>query len=130
MILAGDIGGTKGRLALFQPGPGRLSLVRESVFATRDFSGPEEAIQRFLNNGKPRIRIACLGVAGPVFDGRSEMTNLPWVLEADRIGRVFRIPRVFLLNDLQAMAYGMLFLRPGDYAVLNPDGALFGATGP
>ena len=74
MILAGDVGGTKTTLALFDDG----RLVREATLASRDFGSLEAAITRFLEAG-PRGPIAALaiGIAGPVVDGRCTTTNLP-----------------------------------------------------
>ncbi len=121
MILAGDIGGTKTVLALFDEGPGSLKLVREETFSSRSARGFEELATLFLDtSGHPAVRAACFGVAGAVVDGRSKATNLPWQLgEADLVATL-RVPRVSLLNDLEAAAYGVLVLEPSALDPLQP----------
>lgn len=118
-VLAGDIGGTKTILALFTEEKEKMRLIREAVFSSRDYPSFEEVLKEFLKGGGIPIRYACLGVAGPVLQGRSVTTNLPWILDADQIGRQFAIPSVALLNDLEATAYGTLALLDEDYLVLN-----------
>src|SRR5206468_115783 len=79
--LAGDVGGTKTDLALFdKDARGRLTMVRDGTLRSADFVSLELAIERFLDGGpRSTIAAACLGVAGPVVDGRCQATNLPWV---------------------------------------------------
>jgi glucokinase len=67
-----------------------------------------------------RLSAACFGVAGPVIENHSRTTNLPWVVDGSAIAKQFDIPRVQLLNDLEATAYGILWLRPDELEVLNP----------
>ncbi|HEU5407796.1 MAG TPA: glucokinase, partial [Nitrospira sp.] len=62
---------------------------------------------------------ACFGIAGPVIDNRCQTTNLPWVIDGRTIAKQFNIPRVQLLNDLEATAYGLLWLRPDELEILN-----------
>ena len=71
--------------------------------------------------GPPHARIAAavFGVAGAVIDGRTEMLNLAWSMDAAALAERFRIPRVRLLNDLEALAFGMLHLRPDEVRVLS-----------
>ncbi|MFQ5877453.1 MAG: glucokinase, partial [Acidobacteriota bacterium] len=119
MILAGDIGGTKTCLALFKGRPGSLALVAEETFASREFAGLGAIARRFLSSrGKARVDRACFGVAGPVKEGRSRTTNLPWVVDASRLARELAIPSVIVINDLEASAHGIAELRPSDLAVL------------
>jgi glucokinase len=58
-------------------------------------------------------------VAGPVKDGRTETPNLPWVVDARRLADILGVPRVTLLNDLKANAYGLRHLGPTDFAMLQ-----------
>ena len=70
--------------------------------------------------------LALAGVAGPVLDGRVKTTNLPWVVRATSLGRVLGTKRVRLMNDLEATAYGGLFLPPKEMCWLSrspPQGA-------
>lgn len=121
MILAGDIGGTKTVIGLFEEGAGRLQAVREETFPSSSHGTLEEILDQFLGRGpRPPLHAACFGVAGPVVEGKSTATNLPWELDELKLAEVLGVPRVKLLNDLQATAYGMLHLEPTDLCVLQP----------
>src|SRR5574337_881318 len=121
MILAGDIGGTKTVIGLFEEAGSRLHAIREDTFPSRNYSTLEEILNRFLGHGsRPPLRVVCFGVAGPVIEGKSKATNLPWELDEGRLAEALRVPQVKLLNDLEAAAYGMLHLEPTDLCVLQP----------
>jgi glucokinase len=147
MILAGDIGGTKTNLALYDWTADRTEPIRLESFHSGDYKSLEEILEEFLTPPKPptpldeveatardsddiqkdaasvepiKLTAACFGVAGPVIDNHSHTTNLPWVVDGPRIAKQFDIPRVQLLNDLEATAYGILLLRPDELEVLNP----------
>lgn len=119
MILAGDIGGTKTHLALFRKKNGGLALVRGKILPSREYVGLEAVIRKFLPKKMTALHGACFGVPGPVREGRCETTNLPWTIEADAIAKTFGIPTVYLLNDLEAAAYGSLILTEKDFHTLN-----------
>ena len=119
MILGGDIGGTKTRLALFRGRPGGLIPVSEETFPSQEFTGLGAIVRRFLSGRSCRVDRACFGVAGPVKNGRSRTTNLPWVVDASNLARSLHIPAVAVINDLEANAYGIAELRPTDLAVLS-----------
>lgn len=119
LVLGGDIGGTKTVLGLFRVGgEGGLAVVREQTFSSRDASGLEDLVRAFLVAGD-EVAAAALGVAGPVFDGAVVTTNLPWRVEAGALARVIGCPRMRLMNDLEATAYGSLFLPAADLETLN-----------
>lgn len=120
MILAGDIGGTKTVLAIFERRSGELALCRDATFASRDFDSLEQILARFLGPARERIAAACFGVAGPVSGGQGRTTNLSWSLSEHALADATGIPRVRLLNDLEAAALGMLGLRGEQRAVLQP----------
>lgn len=121
MILAGDIGGTKTVIGLFDEAGDRLRPVHENTFPSRGHGTLEEILDRFLRGRAGlALRGACFGVAGPVLEGRCKTTNLPWELDEEKLADTLRIPRVKLLNDLEATAYGMLHLDPTDLCVLQP----------
>jgi glucokinase len=120
MILAGDVGGTKTALALFDDERGALHLAREDVLPSREFPSVEAVVRRFLGNSfGGHIRAACFGVAGPVVDGRVTTTNLPWHLEERALEVALGADHVKLVNDLEAAAHGMLSLSPADFATLQ-----------
>lgn len=120
-ILAGDVGGTKVALGLFETEGGSLRQVRDAQFPSQRYESLEAVLAEFLGSGdRPRLGAACFAVAGAVIGGRAEITNLPWVIEEAALARATGVPRVALLNDLQATAYGMLYLSAGEVAVLQP----------
>lgn len=141
MILAGDVGGTKAHLALFDFTGGRLHMLCEHKFPSRDYSGVEDVIQAFLKQAKcddgQTLTAACFGAPGPVIDQRMEPTNLPWKLDARAISRTCDIPHVLLLNDLEANAYGipeleaddLVTLYQGDASAVGNQGLISAGTG-
>ncbi|HUM13735.1 MAG TPA: glucokinase [Myxococcaceae bacterium] len=119
MIVAGDIGGTNARLATFEVQAGRLLLTREVVYPSRSAPDLETIVRRFVEEVRPAAVAAALGVAGPVKDGRTETPNLPWVVDAVHLADILGVPKVTLLNDLKANAYGLRHLGPTDFAMLQ-----------
>lgn len=120
MILAGDIGGTKTVLALFDETDDGVEVVREEKTSSRDHGAFDDILEPFLEGaGRPPLRGACFAVAGPVIDGACETTNLPWRLDEGALASTVRAPRVKLLNDLEGTAYGMLHLPSDDLVQLN-----------
>jgi glucokinase len=120
MILAGDIGGTKTVLALAERrADGFLHIVREESYASGEYQTFDEILELFLGTGHG-LTSACFGVAGPVVNQRCVTTNLPWILDAEELKLRLRTERVRLLNDLEAMALGMLHLEARDFVDLNP----------
>jgi glucokinase len=105
MILAGDVGGTKVHLALYDFINGKLEPSREERFAAKNYSGLEEIVKEFL--GASKVTAACFGVPGPVRDGRLRLTNLPWTLDSRELSASLGITYVFLINDLEANGYGV-----------------------
>lgn len=114
MILAGDIGGTNTRLALFEQGK---MAGPEKKYPSRNYPGLEEIVQEFL--GGKRVERACFGVAGPVREEVCKATNLPWVVDAAKMSRTLQIPSVHLLNDLEANAYGIKVLKREEFVIIN-----------
>jgi glucokinase len=109
MILAGDIGGTKTLIGLFEPHDGRPTPVNVQAFSTTGFPGLREIIDAFFaaTPQRPRISAAAFGVAGPVINQTAQMTNVEWRVDAVQLADEFALPQVSLLNDLQAMAYSV-----------------------
>jgi glucokinase len=110
MILAGDVGGTKVDLALYDFINGKLQYTRDKVFKARDYPGLEVIVREFL--GADQVTAACFGVPGPVRDGRLRLTNLPWTLDSRELSSGLGIEHVFLINDLEANGYGIAELTP------------------
>jgi len=120
MILAGDVGGTKVHLALYNFEHGQLVHVRDERFPAQEFAGLQEIVLRFLaESSNPEITAACFGVPGPVRGGRLRLTNLPWVLDTNELSAGLNIAHLFLINDLEANGYGIPELTPDQILTLN-----------
>lgn len=119
MILAGDIGGTSTRLAAFEVRDSRLTLADEAVYPSAKYGGLEEIAAAFVEPRKLKIGGACFGIAGPVRNGCVKTPNLAWVVQADALAKTLGLPTVTLINDLEANAYGMAALEPGEFVVIQ-----------
>lgn len=122
MIIAGDIGGTKTVIALYRhTDPGGLEQVRQETYPSQDYPSLDDILHVFLSGMPPQsLQAACFGVAGAVVNGQCRTTNLPWTLSEAALARAMDIPAVRLLNDLEAAAYGMLFVDAQERVILNP----------
>lgn len=123
-VLAGDIGGTKTLLQVSTWEVNRQRAVREQRFDSCSYPSFSSLLTEFLKpEKKENIESACLGVAGPVRETKSgqtvKITNLPWEISSDAIAREFRFPRVHLINDFQAIGYGIELLKDSDLVVLQ-----------
>jgi glucokinase len=114
-ILAADIGGTKTNVALYEAGSDGPKPVREQRYVSADYSSLTDIIHAFTGGTLPD-RIAA-AVAGPVIDGKSKLTNLPWVLDSTAMSGDLKTPVCFI-NDLEATAYGLAGLKEDERATL------------
>jgi glucokinase len=120
IVLAGDVGGTKTVLALFEVRGVEVILLRSDTRPSRDFASLEAVIDAFVNGGaRPPIAAACFGVPGVVLNGHATATNLPWTVDEKALQDAIPTPRVKLLNDLEAAAWGVLQLPPAELASLQ-----------
>lgn len=118
-VLAGDVGGTKTVLALCSLQEGRLCLKVEETYSSREAKNLEQIIDRFIAMHREPVTSACIGIAGPVKNGRCITTNLPWHVSESSLKERFGWKRVELINDLAAWAYGVPILNQDDYFPLN-----------
>lgn len=118
-ILAGDLGGTKANLALFEVRHGRLKCVAQKRFASQEYGSGEEIIAEFTRGLGIKVAAACFAVAGPVVNNQVRLTNLPWVVDKKSLARLLHLREVTLLNDLEATAYGLRALPKKDFEVLH-----------
>jgi glucokinase len=127
VILAGDVGGTKCNLALYEfDGKSRRKII-DQRYESREFSTFDEVISKFLSDsraatkgaGANAIEAAGFGVAGPVIDRRVKATNLPWVVDAAALAGQLRTKHVVLLNDLEATGYSLAHMAPAEISTLN-----------
>jgi glucokinase len=124
LVLAGDIGGTKTLLYMVDISSGEVRTFKER-YITRDYPDLVAMVKAFWSSCASRMDIAgmplvaCFGVAGPVNDGKAMLTNVDWVLDSDRLARELGIAQVSLINDFEAIAYGILTLREADLHCLQ-----------
>jgi glucokinase len=120
IVLAGDIGGTKVDLGLFETaGPAAPPAMREQArFASRQFHDLEHVCAEFLKDRAVRPDAAAFGIAGPIVGGRCETTNFPWVIERVSLEQLLKCP-VAMLNDLESMAHGIPHLAADRIHTLN-----------
>jgi glucokinase len=119
MILTGEIGATRTRLAAFETEGNSLRLVVEKIYMSQEHSGLPEIISGFIKSEGIPVHGACFGVAGPVRGGRSKISNLPWVIDSRALATQLKLPSVGLINDLEAYAYGIDALEAKDFVTLS-----------
>jgi glucokinase len=118
VILAGDVGGTKTRLALFSPDGTPRTPVFERDVASRDYPSLEALVLEFMAAASGKATFAAIGIAGPVVQNRVEATNLPWLIDGTVLGARLGAPCV-LLNDLAATGWGIEHVAPTEIESLQ-----------
>jgi len=118
-VLAGDVGGTKVNLGVFSQQNGRPVPSQTGTFSSREYDGLEEILEQFLKTTDMACGKCCIGVAGPVVNGRCFTTNLPWVVSEQEIRSRFGFDSVELVNDLVATAEALPILEDKDLHELN-----------
>lgn len=120
MIIAGDIGGTKTNVALFESRDGcAVEAVAQQSYPSAGYDSLEAILEEFIASHPAELTHACFGVAGPVEDGYVETTQIAWNVSAKSVSEKLRLPRVKLINDLEATAYGVECLRESQIYTLN-----------
>jgi glucokinase len=127
MILAGDLGGTKSNLGLFDGESGKLVRASHKRYASREHAGLQEIAKDFLNGAGGKVTAACFGIAGPVVNNRVHATNMPWIIDGAAMASFLGLQSVRLINDVEATAYGIGVLEPADMEAIYPGAA--GAEG-
>jgi len=128
LLLAGDIGGTKTKMAVYRIEDGLRAPLDLQVYPSTNYASLEALVGEFLKGKDWNIVHASFGVAGPVNDGRVRVTNLPWVDDECSLSMALNMP-VTLVNDLVAVASAISLLGPGDEVTLSagvaqPEGAI------
>ena len=122
MLLAGDIGGTKTLLGIFAASPERPRPIEVGEFVTLEYDALEPMIREFLaaqTIESRRIEAVCLGVAGAVTEQVARLTNVPWLVDGEVVEEAFSFKRVQIINDLEALAYGVTVLEPAELKALQ-----------
>lgn len=116
MIIAGDVGGTKARIGLFERRAGRVELTISDQYASKDYDSLEAILEDFLDSHKSaitsRLEAACFGLPGPVINGRIKVTNLPWEVVQTKIGKKIGVAKTKLVNDLVSTAAAIPSFEP------------------
>jgi len=120
LILAGDIGGTKTSLGFFELESGVFRTKRISSYPSEDYRDFKSVLKEFTKGHNADLQGACFGIAGPINHGICRATNLPWIVDQSALKRVLKSKDVFLINDMEATAYGIQALPKKAFAVLNP----------
>lgn len=120
MLLAADIGGTKTDLAVYAPALGPHTPLATGYRRSGHYPSLEALARDFLKDVAHPITAACFDLAGPVRGGRASLTNLGWDVTAERLAEALGLRRVWLLNDLEAIARAVLQMGPDDVLTLHP----------
>lgn len=124
-VLAGDIGGTNTRLQIAECESGQFHTVRDQRFESGSYDSLASVLHEFMGLERAQaIAGVCLGVAGPINETAGgqgvKVTNLPWEIDSRKLAQEFSFPAVRLINDFQAIGYGIEALDAGDWVVLQP----------
>src|ERR1700732_2514116 len=119
MILAGDIGGTRTRLAAFNTEGNKLQCVVEKAYPSQKRGGLSEIVAEFVKTEGIPVQRGCFGVGGPFRRGRSKISNLPWTIDSRELAAQLKLDSVGLINDLEAYAYGIDALESKDLVTLR-----------
>jgi glucokinase len=119
VVLAGDVGGTKSNLGLFEVEAGLPRLLRSGRFASAAYPGLAPVMKEFLGGDARQVRAACFGVPGPVIENRTSTPNLTWELDGAELAAVIGGHALVLINDLVATAEGIPLLTEDELAILH-----------
>jgi glucokinase len=115
--LAADIGGTKAHFAWCEVRDGAIRLLDDAVLPSKSFPSLAAAIRHFAGT-QPLPDTACFAFPGPIVRGTARATNLDWTVNAAQLGRELGVADVYLVNDLEAAAYGLGLLDERDFDAL------------
>jgi glucokinase len=131
LLLAGDIGGTKTILRLVDAETdktaekAKLKNLHEARYESPKFPDLVPMVRQFMTEAdatlgnSPKPERACFAIAGPVVNNTSSLTNLSWFLDAERLEQAMAIAQVVLINDFEAVGYGILGLEALDLHTLQ-----------
>ena len=120
MILAGEIGATRTRLAAYESdSSSTLNKVVEKIYMSQQEPGLADIISNFVKTEGIPVHSACFGAAGPVRGGRCKISNLAWTIDSFDLASLLKLKSVGLINDLEAFAYGIDGLESKDFVTLS-----------
>jgi glucokinase len=117
MLLIGDIGGTNTRVAVLPLRKGKPLL--ETKVKSAEHATFRDALNAALGKQRFKLTAACFGIAGPVVENRCTATNLPWKVDGNALGRALKVPKLKLVNDLVALAFGATQMTRRNLVPLN-----------
>lgn len=122
-LLCFDIGGTKTNAAAFAVNTlSSFEAEQQTFFRTyqnRDFTGPEEIIGAALKAAGVPVDFMVIAVAAPVTRGSVTLVNLSWTLDTEKLKNQFKVSHLFLMNDLEAVAMGIPYLKSDEIHMVN-----------
>ena len=119
IYLAGDIGGTKTHLALYVTQDDTVKCIASKKYPSGKYDDLETIVKEFWSANPCKIAKACFAIAGPVRNNICQATNLPWLVDSKKMEMEIGLEEVFLLNDLEANAYGTKSIDRTSLYVLN-----------
>ena len=120
MILAGDIGGTKTNIALFESNGTEVGpVIRQQKFPSGRYDSLEAILAEFIGGAEMTVTAACFGIAAPVIQSNAKTPNLNWTVKSESLAQLLKIERVGLINDLEATAFGIPALTASQLLTLN-----------
>lgn len=131
LLLAGDIGGTKTILQLVEAtreeskATVEFQSLYENRYSSHDFPDLVPIVQKFLAEANEQLgqqfqpEKACFAIAGPIVNNTVKLTNLPWMLDAKLLENELGVSQVSLINDFEAVGYGILGLTDNDLETLQ-----------
>ena len=123
LILAGDVGGTKTLLALFDPGP-PLRPIHVARYPSASFASLEAMVEAFRREAPGPLAAAALGVAGPIVGTSAVLPNLPWSVDAARLADLLAVPALSIHNDVEASLWALELLGEDALVPLLPGAAV------
>ena len=116
-LLAGDLGGTKTFLAIYENN-NSLNKLYQRKYISSEWNGLENMIISFYNELPKSIEkpsYGCIGVAGRVIEGKSIMTNLPWEISEEKLCKSLNLKKLEIVNDFCVLIYGLPFFKKNQY---------------
>jgi glucokinase len=128
MILAGDVGGTKSNMGLFDVQGDKLVRVVDKRYPSAGHAALDDIAEDFVRTSNAKITAAAFGIAGPVLNNRVHTSNLPWIVDGASLAKRLGLDHTTLLNDLEATCHGVGVMQPSDLETLYAGTPLFEAT--
>jgi glucokinase len=123
LVLSGDVGGTKTRLQITRfTSQNEFEVIGRDKYFNQEFTSFPEVVRAFFTQHDitpSAIEATCFAVAGPIIEGTVKFTNLPWYVDERQLKQDLGFKNVRLINDFEAIGYGIDTLKNKDYHVLQ-----------